>query len=386
MKRVSLHMSSENKATAANQDWLSINGLRKRFGRHEVLRDLSLAIAKGETVSILGPSGVGKSTLVKTLLGVVSADAGSIRLANRDISRMPIAQRNIGVVYQNYSLFEHMTARENVAFPLRARLARQPLRSLASFLGFRTEAGLLREVDNALASVRMSAHASKRPHQLSGGEQQRVALARALVLNPDLLCLDEPLAALDQDLRGTVLAEIRRLRDERYTSTLYVTHNVGESFSIGDRIGVMNAGRIEQFGPPRDVYYRPSNEFVGRATGELNVLVVESSARSGISSICVLRGGARVYLPSEVGIAGAKIGIRPERLRPEANLEQNRPGIEATLTRTTFLGALTRLELQITPGGQPVVALVGSDELGFDPTLARSLRLAYDPKDWIVFQ
>jgi len=365
--------------------FLSVDAVRKKFGRQQVLQNISLVIDKGQTFSLLGPSGVGKSTLVKILLGLVAPDGGRIFLAGRDITDIAAVDRNIGIVYQNYSLFENMTVRENVVFPLRARRARNPLSMLLSGIGLSSDRELLRAADESLSLVRMTAHATKRPSQLSGGEQQRVALARALILNPDLLCLDEPLAALDQELRGAVLAEIQQLHRQRLTTTLYVTHNVAEAFSVGDSVGVMRDGTLVQVGSPRQVYDHPNSEFVARATGDVNVLAVEEANQRAESPTCKLRGGLIVHIPKGTMNIGSQIGIRPERLKPRET-ECDGPGFKATLAGVNFLGADVRLEYRTGNAGLVLSVLVhGNSLVGRNAAVGSEAFLCYAPEDWLFF-
>lgn len=371
-------------------NWLVVRGLQKKFGRQLVLSDFDLALGRGEIVSLLGPSGVGKSTLIKILLGLVPADAGSIYLAGRDISRLPVAARNIGVVYQNYSLFEHLTVRENVAFPLRARKARGTLDVFIGLLRLGGDREITRAVDFALQTVNMSKNASKRPRQLSGGEQQRVALARALVMDPELLCMDEPLAALDLELRGALLTEIRRLHDQRQTTMLFVTHNVSEAFAIGNRVGVLQSGKIAQIGAPRDVYNHPITEFVGRATGELNVLPVARTKQVDGLTICELAGGGEIAVAKQQVPPGARIGIRPERLSLASSTRtMPRHSVPATLVRSSFLGQGIHLDFQTKPGNLPLSVVVPNSQTEAPSALALPLGgaadLTYDSADWLVF-
>ena len=251
------------------------------YGAAPVLRAASLAVPAGAFVTLLGPSGCGKTTLLKLIGGYLAADSGTIRLHGRDVTTAPPERRNVGFVFQNYALFPHLTARGNVSFPLEARgVAKSETRDRA---------------DAMLDRVRLSAPERDRfPRELSGGQQQRVALARALVFEPAVLLLDEPLANLDRALREELRGELRRVQRETGVTTILVTHDQDEAFAVSDLLGVMLPGRIEQFGPPREVYDRPNSEAVARTLGDANVLPGELVGRA----------------------AGTTVLIRPENLRP----------------------------------------------------------------------
>jgi iron(III) transport system ATP-binding protein len=222
------------------------------------VRDFTLDVAPGEFVTLLGPSGCGKTTVLRTLAGLEAPDAGEILLDGRSITRLPAHRRRIGLVFQNYALFPHMTVFENVAYSLRIRKA--------------GEDAVRDEVPAALKAVGMEALGVRLPGQLSGGQQQRVALARALVMKPDLLLFDEPLSNLDAKLRVQVRGELRRLQKRLGTTAIYVTHDQDEAMSLSDRIAVMNAGQVEQVGMPHEIYMRPASLFVAGFVGQVNAL------------------------------------------------------------------------------------------------------------------
>jgi len=237
--------------------YLSVTRVRKSFGALDVLRDIDMYADEGEFVTLLGPSGCGKSTLLRCVAGLEPWSEGSIELDGRDLSGVPARERGIGMVFQNYALFPTMRAVDNVAFGLRMR---------------RVAAAEARELSlAALDMVHLSDKARAYPHQLSGGQQQRVALARALVLKPRLLLLDEPLSALDAQIRKTLRAEIRRLQKSLGMTTVLVTHDQEEAFSVSDRICLMHAGRVLQQGRPRELYANPRHEIAARFLGNFNV-------------------------------------------------------------------------------------------------------------------
>jgi len=325
------------------QDHLVVDGLDFSFGVNLVLDKVSFSVAEGERLCLLGPSGCGKTTTLQVIAGFMRSQAGRVRLAGRPIDRLPPEKRNIGIMFQNYALFPHMTVFDNVAFGLRMR--RLPA------------AEITQRVGEALRLVRL-AHASARfPRQLSGGEQQRIAFARAVAIRPSLLLLDEPFSNLDARLRVEMRDELLQLLRPLRIATLMVTHDQEEAMAIADRVAVMCAGRIEQIGTPRSVYGEPTNLFVARFVGESNVLdaaVVSLDAAgtrleaSGLGSL-----GAR----AATGLRASdpvKLLVRPERitLLPPGTPQDRAPGwnyVGATLDEVVFLGHRTEWRLQAGP-------------------------------------
>jgi putative spermidine/putrescine transport system ATP-binding protein len=246
-------------SVSTTDHFLEVSSITKSYDEHQkVLDDINLQIRQGELVSLLGPSGSGKTTLLMLIAGFQKPSSGEIMLNGRSVARLPPHARNIGVVFQNYALFPHMTVEENLYFPLR-------MRKISRSVG-RTK------IERALETVGLSQLAGRYPHQLSGGQQQRVALARTLVYEPSLILLDEPLGALDKHLREQMQIEFKRIHRELATTMIYVTHDQSEAMTMSDRIAVMNLGAIEQIGTPADVYYRPQTEFVASFIGDSNIL------------------------------------------------------------------------------------------------------------------
>ena len=237
---------------------LVIDRASKSFGQGRVLDEISLSVAAGEFVTLLGASGCGKSTLLRAIAGLGSLDSGSILIGGRDVTTTPVHRRDIGMVFQSHALFPHMTVSRNVAFGLK-------MRGIAS-------ASQLARTEAALDLVRLKGFAGRYPHELSGGQQQRVAIARALVINPKILLLDEPFAALDRKLREEMQAELRSLTRRVGITTVFVTHDQEEALTLSDRIAVMNAGRIEQISDPDGVFSRPETAFVADFMGCRNIL------------------------------------------------------------------------------------------------------------------
>lgn len=304
---------------------VTLDAVVKNYGAHRALDTFSLELAPGEFVALLGPSGCGKTTALRALAGLESIDAGSIRLGGDDVSRLPTNRRDIGMVFQSYSLFPHLTTLENVEFGLRMRkVARAERRDRAR---------------EALSLVGLADRDAHFAHELSGGQQQRVALARALVTRPRVLLLDEPLSALDAKVRVSLREQIRRIQTELGITTLFVTHDQEEALAVADRVAVMNAGRIEQIGTPEQLYRTPATAFVAGFVGL-------SSQLPG-----VLRGDeVEVYgtvlpaLADDVADGPVRVAVRPEDVRLASD------GIPASVVSSSFLGSLRRTVVRFDDG------------------------------------
>jgi putative spermidine/putrescine transport system ATP-binding protein len=291
---------------ATRQDkYVEFIGIQKSYdGETLVVIDLNLSIRAGEFLTLLGPSGSGKTTTLMMLAGFEVPTHGRILLDGQPIDNVPPHRRNIGMVFQNYALFPHMTVEENLAFPLEVR--KMPRAEIA------------RKIDRALEMVRLGQFGKRRPGQLSGGQQQRVALARALVFEPKLVLMDEPLGALDKQLREQMQLEIKHLHQDLGVTVVYVTHDQSEALTMSDRIAVFNDGEIQQLAAPDDLYERPSNSFVAQFIGENNKISGRIVALNGVSCRVEVDGGAYIEaLPVAVDAIGAPttLSLRPERVR-----------------------------------------------------------------------
>ena len=322
---------------------LAVSGVTKRFGAAVVLDDLSIAVARGEFVSLLGPSGCGKTTLLRCVAGLLQPDAGRIAVGGAEITKVPAHKRNVGVVFQNYALFPHLTVAENIGFGLRAQGVAK--RDAAP------------RVAEALRLVRMEAHADKPVTSLSGGQQQRVAVARALVVRPALLLLDEPFSALDRKLRETMQVELKQLLREVGITAIFVTHDQEEALVVSDRIAVMNAGRIEQLADPATLYGRPASlyvlDFVGQST-RLSGRVAEAGA--GMVTIATALGQVRAAGNFVTG-SSVVVAVRPEAIRMDAAHEAEMNQIEARVADISFLGSRTQLIFDVAEPDHAVVEL-----------------------------
>jgi iron(III) transport system ATP-binding protein len=351
---------------------LTIHEVRKRYAEVEALAGVSLTIQGGEFFTLLGPSGCGKTTLLRCIAGFLRPDGGEILCEGERLDRLPAHKRDIGMVFQNYAIFPHLTVFENVAYGLKAR---------------RVEPGELRgRTLEALRLVQMEALADRRPDQLSGGQQQRVALARAMAIRPRLLLMDEPLSNLDAKLRVEMRTEIRRLQRELGITTVYVTHDQEEALAISERLAVMNAGRVEQVGFPWDVYQAPVSAFVAQFIGTSNSLRGRLIGPDGAWA-AVEAGGWTLRARRADGLTGAVLAV----FRPEAVslLSEGHPMPEATVgdavvVSREFLGAVLRYRLRL-----PDDTLIHLDEHKPDAARLRQegerVRFAVSPADVMLF-
>ncbi len=317
---------------------VALEGIAKKFGVFIALRGVSLSVDAGEFVCFLGPSGCGKTTLLRIIAGLERQNAGAVMMAGRDVSTLPPAERNYGIVFQSYALFPNLTVARNIGYGLETRKA--------------SRAEIARRVDELLGLVGLRHHRDKYPAQLSGGEQQRIALCRALAPSPALLLLDEPLSALDARVRQALRHEIRALQRRLGITTIMVTHDQEEALAMADRIVVMNHGGVEQVGPPHEVYTRPRSPFVARFVGQMNFLAAVAGPTPGSARL----GPVELRYVPATGVDDTvtpsmplTLAIRPEEIvvGPAARGAAN--SLITRIRAAQFLGSFTRLALAL-PG------------------------------------
>ena len=329
--------------------------LHRRYGAVKALDGLTLELAPGELVALLGPSGCGKTTALRALAGLDESDGGRILVDGKDITRVPANRRDMGMVFQAYSLFPNMTARDNVAYGLRLRGMDGPTRR--------------RRADEMLELVGLQAQGGRYPYQLSGGQQQRVALARALAIRPKVLLLDEPLSALDAKVRRQLREEIRRIQIAVGTTTLFVTHDQEEALALGDRVGVMSAGHLEQIAPPSELYDRPRTAFVAEFVGLTNR--IRGVARDGAVEII----GQRVPLLEGSAGSGSVIAlVRPESIRLAPD-----PNSPAKVVAVSFLGSVCRVQVELPTGELVGIQLAVEEVARLTPGTPVAVTIASSP-------
>ncbi|MBV9785896.1 MAG: ABC transporter ATP-binding protein [Acidisphaera sp.] len=336
-----------------------LRALAKRYANFAAVDGIDLELAAGEFVTLLGPSGSGKTTTLMMVAGFTPPSEGDILLEGRSVAALAPERRNIGVVFQNYALFPHMSVEQNVGFPLRMR--NQPSRTIAE------------KVAGALRLVRLEGLGGRMPKQLSGGQQQRVAFARALVFDPDLLLMDEPLGALDKNLREQMQFELKRLHAELGVTILYVTHDQEEALTMSDRIALMNGGRIVQLGTAEDLYERPNSRFVAEFIGESNV--IEGRLEDGAGFVAV--GGARFPAPCQKAGDPTLMVVRPEKfsLAPPGT-----PGIPGVVAGLVYVGDFTRYLVDV-EGGLRLIVKVQNRRTADRARDGERVALRLDPAD-----
>ena len=324
--------------TANEAAFVEFERVQKSYdGENLVVKDLNLSMPKGEFLTMLGPSGSGKTTCLMMLAGFETATHGEILLDGQPINNIPPHKRGIGMVFQNYALFPHMTVAENLSFPLEVRKMGKSDREA--------------KVKRALDMVQMGAFGGRRPAQLSGGQQQRIALARALVFEPELVLMDEPLGALDKQLREHMQFEITRLAHELGITTVYVTHDQTEALTMSDRVAVFDDGRIQQLAPPDQLYEEPENSFVAQFIGENNTLEGVVKAITGDACVVLLDDGEEIDAkPVNVSKVGdrTRVSIRPERV--EFNRDRLHPDahtLKAEVVEFIYMGDIFRFRLSV---------------------------------------
>ena len=324
--------------TATETAFVEFERVQKSYdGENLVVKDLNLSMPKGEFLTMLGPSGSGKTTCLMMLAGFETATHGDIRLDGVSINNIPPHKRGVGMVFQNYALFPHMTVAENLSFPLEVRKIGKSERE--------------EKVMRALGMVQMQDFAGRRPAQLSGGQQQRIALSRALVFEPELVLMDEPLGALDKQLRETLQFEITRLAHDLGITTVYVTHDQTEALTMSDRVAVFDDGRIQQLAPPDTLYEEPQNSFVAQFIGENNTLMGKVEKISGDACVVRLDDGSLIdAIPINVTEVGqrTRVSIRPERVEiDKGRLNPDAHTLKAEVLEFVYMGDIFRTRLRV---------------------------------------
>ncbi|NCV43723.1 MAG: ABC transporter ATP-binding protein [Actinobacteria bacterium] len=323
---------------------IEIRNLAKAFGTVKAVDDVTLDIGSGEFITLLGPSGSGKTTVLRMIAGFEDPDAGSISLAGEDITHLPPFDRDVNTVFQDYALFPHMTIQENVEYGLRTRKVPKVERA--------------KQALDAIASVKLEQTADRLPHQLSGGQRQRIALARALVLRPRVLLLDEPLGALDRQLREEMQIELKKIQRDAGITFIFVTHDQEEAMRMSDRIVVFNEGKVEQVGTPQDVYNKPATRFVAGFLGAANILSGEDAKK--------------IFGKSKT------VSIRPERMRLQpsnSKISNDESSVSGVVQEAAFVGANTVYIVETEFGFRLNVSKTNTELLGQDKSFAAGDRV-----------
>jgi putative spermidine/putrescine transport system ATP-binding protein len=346
-------------STARTAADVRLERVEKSFdGKTRVVDRVDLIVQPGEFFALLGPSGCGKTTTLRMIAGFEIPDGGQIRVGGEDVTDMPVHKRDMGMIFQSYALFPHRTVAENVAFGLRMR---------------RVDVGEVKErVTQALRLVALEGYDDRRPAQLSGGQQQRVALARAIVIRPRILLCDEPLAALDRKLRQSMQFELKSLQQQLGVTTIFVTHDQEEAMTISDRIAVMNAGRIEQIGTPREIYDHPTTRFVSDFIGEINLLAGEW--RDGGFMV----DGKVLPAPAGAQTGRATLAIRPERMQLTQNVET---ALKGRVRTSTFVSGQMIHHIVLDNGRELAVKEASS---GATRPIGAEVGIDWDPNDVVM--
>ena len=348
-----------------------LSGVTKKYGDFTALHALDLEIEEGEFLTLLGPSGCGKTTTLRLIAGFIRPTSGIIYLGDDDVTGVAPQHREIGMVFQDYALFPHMTVRENIAFGLQERRY--------------GKARIAERVDDLLELIRLSDMGDRYPLEVSGGQRQRIAVARAVAYPPRVLLMDEPLGALDLKLRETMQTEIRRIQRELNITTVYVTHDQTEAMNVSDRIAVMNAGVIEQLGTAEAIYERPASRFVADFVGQINLLPGTVVGEEG-NWVVVDAAGTRVRAPKQDSVhkdTRVSVGIRPERLIAvkDETVPTGMNALDGRITGRAFAGNLLHVHVDIEDGTRVVLEARPQDSPGEDGSM---IRLGWRPDDTIV--
>jgi putative spermidine/putrescine transport system ATP-binding protein len=346
---------------------LTLDRLEKRYPGHTAASSVSLSVKDGEFISLLGPSGCGKTTVLRMVAGLIQPTSGRILIDGRDVTDLPTNKRKIGLVFQSYALFPHMSVFENVAFGLR----RQGVEG----------SDLKQRVEQALASVRLAAYGERLPRQLSGGQQQRVAVARSIAPRPSILLFDEPLSNLDASLRDEMQIELKRLQREVGITTMFVTHDQGEAMSMSDRVCVLAHGVVQQFATPEEIYHRPATGFVAGFIGRPNRLAGRLLRPAGWAAAVQIQDGPTLPVASADGIGDGEavnVVVRQEDLRFLGPQEDAGFALQGRIALRSFVGS--RVQYLVALGGVEVIAEAPTNGLHAGLEVGMPVRLAVDPQ------
>ena len=367
MKMTDLAQAQAGQTPARGAE-IAVEGLARHYGSLKAVDDFAIDIRSGEFLALLGPSGSGKSTVLMMLAGFEVPTAGRISIDGTDCTRLPPQKRNIGMVFQHYSLFPHMSVLDNVAFPLKMRgIGRAERRQRAA---------------KALEVVRLDGFGARMPSQLSGGQRQRVALARAIVYEPRLLLMDEPLSALDKNLREEMQLEIKRLHHELGITVVFVTHDQGEALTMADRVAILRGGKLQQVSPARDLYERPANLFAAGFIGEMNMIPAQWDGQT-----LTLGTGKKLNPPADAPVGPVRPGavtlaIRPERLSIGKEGDPNAHA--ATVREVIYAGAGTLLIAELADGTE-IRARIASAAIEAELSAGSTVHLSFPPAAMLVY-
>lgn len=347
---------------------IELGNITKRYGKLVALNNVNLEIRRGEFFTLLGPSGSGKTTTLRIIMGFEHPTSGDIIVRNEIVTNQPSYKRNIGMVFQNYALFPHLTVFENIAFPLKLRKKR------AEYI-------IKRQVSSMLELVGLQGYEDRYPKQLSGGEQQRVALSRALVFEPTILLLDEPLGALDRKLRDKMRMEIKRIQKRLQTTTIYVTHDQEEALALSDRIAVIRHGVIEQVGTPEELYKHPKKLFIASFIGESNMLAGTILQIGHDYAVVVMDSGAKFKIPMNDGLIPrqrVKISIRPENINLSTDKDNRFSG---QVMESSFMGTTRRITVNV--NGTPLKICIPAHT---NCNIGDVVSLSFASEDCVIFK
>lgn len=351
--------------------YLSIQNLVKQYNGNRIVDQIQFEVEKGSFLSLLGPSGCGKTTTLRMIAGFEKPDQGEIYLDGKKINDIPVHKRNIGMVFQSYALFPHMTVEENIAYGLQQRKI--------------PKAQIKEEVAQVIEMVRLKGFEKRKPKQLSGGQQQRVALARALVIKPSLLLLDESLSALDKRLRVEMQVELREIQRRVGITTIFVTHDQEEAMTLSDQMIVMKDGKIMQMGRPESIYERPANTFVASFLGESNFIQGRLLEQNGDTALFALNGEAKVrvhYADRLVQNQPYTLSIRPEKIRVSHTRENGLNHLQGKVNFITYVGNITIYRIEAL--GQEFKVQIQNDSTGQRFAIGDEVNLSWDEKNMLV--